>query len=160
MPNLMVVLRSRNLYVDLGQAGEIWGCNFFGRCKSVISETVPGLSNVRAAVTLHEWPQAERREKTPAWISEKTMGALHLGTLDGDTGERDLQLSVRVPPEIYRKALETNFAHDDLLVYVQFTELKAAAGGENAFIETARIHFHTRVDSEHGLFGPVNSGME
>jgi hypothetical protein len=73
---------------------------------------------------------------------------------DKESGEHMLSASLRVPNNVYRKALEADLSQDELVLTIEFGELSAAASGQNATIESARLHFHIRNDPEHGLFGP------
>jgi len=159
MPNVTIAFRARNIYVDVTKSGQVWGCRFHGRCRGPLS-TANRLSGACATVTLHEWPQAELREEVPAWISEESLGWLHLSMYDRETGEHSFSAGLRVPPDVYRKALEVDLSQDVLLIYVESGDLSPALGGESAAIERVRLNFHTRNDPEHGTHGPIESADE
>jgi hypothetical protein len=154
MPIVTIYLRARDSHVDLSTASQIWGCTFHGRCRGKPVGAVNPLAGACASVTLHEWPQAAQREPVPAWISEESLGALYVMMWDQESGEHMLSASLRVPNNVYRKALEADFSQDELLLNIEFGELSAAGSGQNATIKSVRVHFHTRNDPEHGLFGP------
>lgn len=158
MPNMTVVLRSRNLWVEIKNQKEEWGCNFFGKCKraeTITFDSTPyDMVNSNATITFEDQSTKKNSSELPIWKTENPHGAVWVDFDKSVGGRHLLQATIGVPRNVYQKVLTTDFTKDEILVYIEFLDFtKRSETGANAFLKGVRIHFHTLIGHGNDVFG-------
>ena len=136
-----------------------WSCNFFGKCKHsgaiVFKSEQYNLVNSNATITFEDWSVQPNLDEVESKKAENSSGAVWVDFDKSVGGRHWLQVSIGVPHDVHQKALTTDFTKDDLIAYIEFPSLTMRSQtSANALLNMARLHFHTRINADCGLFGP------
>ncbi len=158
MRRLTAVLRNMNLYAELSDSPIAnWRCHCFGRAKSeskmwLDAESID-VGNSHVTVTFKDREKVLESTDTPQWKKDHPCGGIWVDFSKNANSPHQIQITINLPPDVYKRVRETDLSHDDIIVTVGYDNLTPRGeDSANALLSTAVVHFHTRFGDE-GEFG-------